>query len=142
MSDQPNPFAGLSESTHKIIEQLLHDIYAAGDWTDDHEMMLDQWREARGEAGKAAWKWWVGEVGDEAYALDERSRDDAIRCGHEEFSREGQFQIVEARMWADIVKEGEDVTGFAETRNGEVISCTLPPLPRTARGVDLGGGNG
>jgi hypothetical protein len=142
MPDKPNPFADIPTPMNPIIETLLTTLWSSGEWADEHEEMLGQWRDARGDAAKEAWTWWVGEDADEPYACDALSREDAIRRGHEMFSREGRFRIVEARMWADNVKEGDDEMGFAEVRNGESFSCTLPPIPRTARAVDLGGCNG
>jgi len=134
-----NPFVGLPEPAQVVIEKLLSTIWSSGEWADEHEDMLGQWREARGDDAKEAWAWWVGEDADEPYACDALSREDAIRRGHEMFSREGRFRIVEARMWADNVKEGEDTAAFAEVRNGESFRCVLPPIPASSRAVDLTG---
>lgn len=107
--------------THAAIEKLLGDIYRSGDWTDDHEDILDQWRAARGDDAKDNWAWWVGEVGCETYSFGPETRDAAIADGRREYGQDGKFEIIEARLWNDDVKEGEETMWFAESRNKEVV---------------------
>lgn len=134
MADVPNPFAGLPESTHTVIEQLLHDIYAAGEWADEHEHMLDQWRAERGEAAKDSWGWWFGEVDVESFDDEAPTREEAITRGRVAFAGEDLFWIVEARFWADNVKEGQDIAEFAEMRNRETIAV-MSQAEAEARGL-------
>lgn len=124
-----NPFIGLPEPVHSIIEQLLADLYNVGEWEDRHETQLQQWRLARGEDAKGPWRWWIGEVDPcEGYSFEAVTREEAIAIGNREFNNddnEHAFQIVEARMWSDTVKEGQDISPFAEARNCEVIECEV-----------------
>jgi hypothetical protein len=119
------PFSHLDKRGHDIIEALLTCIWKSGEWEDEHEDVLAQWRADRGAAAKNSWRWWVGELDCEFYAdvFDERLA--AITKGRSLFADEvfesEIFQIIEARVWADNVKDGDDVIAFAETRNKEVI---------------------
>lgn len=121
MADLPSAFANLSDDTHGVIESLLSDVYRGGDWGDEHEDMLIAWRGARGEAAMDGWHWWVGEVDGESYDEEGPTREEAIEKGRARYVDEGRFQIIEARLWTDTVKEGEDVSPFADTRNHEII---------------------
>lgn len=121
MADSGNPFVGLSAATHEVIEHLLADVYRAGEWEDEHEDWLDQWRAARGERGKDRWLWWVGEVGCAEYDEEADTREAAIALGRKTYVDQGEFQIVEARLWNDNVKEGEEISSFADSRNAAVI---------------------
>jgi hypothetical protein len=121
MADQPNPFIGLSQAVHDVFEQMLATIYRAGDWDDRQEQLLNQWRQARGKAAKDSWGWWFGELDGESYDDEAPTRDEAIARGRVAFAGDDSFWIVEARLWADNVKEGEDVSEFAEMRNRETI---------------------
>ncbi|SDA15160.1 hypothetical protein [Sphingomonas sp. NFR15] len=116
-----NPaFVGLSNGTHAVIEKLLSDIHAAGEWTDEHEALLAAWRASRVDAAKDEWRWWVGAVDDDSYAEDFATRDEAIAAGPAH-AEEGCFQIIEARFWADNVKDGAEITDFADCRNHEIL---------------------
>ena len=117
-----NPFTDLRPETHQAIETILGRIYGTCDWSEADEETLAEWREARGEDAKAEWTWWVGEVGCESYADNAPSREAAIEIGRRDYFVEGKFEIVEARLWADSVKDGEDVSAFAESRNRETVN--------------------
>lgn len=121
MSGPANPFTDLRPETHDVIERLLGRIWTAGDWGEEDDDLLDQWRAARGEAGKGEWRWWAGPVDDMAYEHEAASRDEAISIGRREYRAEGQFRIIEARSWSDDVKAGDDLEFFAESRNHAVI---------------------
>jgi hypothetical protein len=117
-----NPFVGLSPDMHGVIEKLIARVWNDCDeWFDEDEDLLTQWREAREDDGLDAWSWWVGEVGAESYSFDAGSRKAAIEIGNREYAEQGRFEIIEARTWADIVKEGEDISTFARTRNREIV---------------------
>lgn len=131
-----------SDKTDELIEALFIALYAAEEWGDEHEKLLSQWRAARGEFAKDTWTWWVGDVDDVECACVASSREDAIARGRKMFSNEGRFKIVEMRMWADNVKEGDDITECADFRAMEVIRCILPPITPNGRAVDLGGRHG
>jgi len=123
MADAQNPFLDLRPETHAVIEQLLTDLYASGEWEDEHEKILGLWRAARGEAAKdEKWTWWIGEVGDESYSFDAGARDEALAIGHREYHDAEAFEITEARLWKDDVKAGDEIADFAETRNHEIIT--------------------
>ena len=117
----PNPFLDLRSDTHSVIERLLYDIHAAGEFSDEHDALLTQWRNARGDAALDRWSWWVGEVDGESYEYEFSDRDAAIAMGRTAYAAEGQFEIIEGRMWNDNVMEGEEITSFAATRNREVV---------------------
>lgn len=121
MSDTNNPFIGMTKAHDGVVEQLFSSIYAGGEWTDDHEEMLGQWRDARGDEAYDDWTWWVGYVGDESYGENALNRQKAIDLGQRDYRDEGKFQIIEACLWNDNVKEGEEVSAFARTRNHEIV---------------------
>lgn len=115
-------FDGLRPDTHLVIERLLYDLHNGGEWNEEHEALLDQWRDARGDGAKGAWRWWVGYPNCESFGEDADSREQAIEIGKRSYVEEGSIEIVEARLWADNVKEGEDVSAFAESRNRDTIA--------------------
>jgi hypothetical protein len=118
-----SPFADLRPETHDVIEKLLSNLYSSGEWGDEHEKLLDQWRAAQGEAAKdEKWIWWIGVVDDDAYSFDAHTRDEALAIGHREFHDVEAFEIIEARLWKDDVKGGDEIADFAETRNHEIIT--------------------
>ena len=123
--NKPNPFAGIASDhpVHDAIESLLSHIYASGEWDDDHELLLDQWRGALGEGAMGNWEWWIRDIDDESYEDTFATREAAIEAGKRRYADEGRFEIIEARLWSDAVKEGEDVSEFAAQRNHEVIRC-------------------
>jgi hypothetical protein len=121
---ETNPFVGIGPALHDVIEKLLGHLWAAGEWDDEHEDFLDQWRAARGEDGMDVWRWWIGEIDGESYDEDFASRDEAITEGRNRYADEGEFQIVEARTFNDLVKEAEDISPFAQTRNFEKIKIS------------------
>ena len=121
MGDTTNPFIGMSDAAHQVVERLLSDLYKGGEWQDEHEDLLDQWRDARGEDAKTDWHWWAGDVDNDVYSFDAATRDEVIAMGRREFRSDGKFRIVEARLWSDFIKDGADVCDFAETRNYAVI---------------------
>lgn len=121
---EANPFNGLPETAHEAIERLFSRLYIVGDWDEEDENLLGLWRDARGDAAKDDWSWWVGYVDDESYGEDAASRDQAIEIGRTRYGEDGEFQIIEARLWADSVKEAAEVGEFAETRNHEIMEDT------------------
>jgi hypothetical protein len=123
MADAQNPFVGLRPETHAVIEQLLTDIYRLGEWEDEHEKILSLWRAAQGDAAKdGKWIWWIGVVDDDAYSFDAGTREEALAIGHREYHDAEAFEIIEARLWKDDVKGGDEIADFAETRNHEIIT--------------------
>lgn len=124
----PNPFAGLRAETHVEIERMLALLRLESDSYDEVVEWIDLWRAARGETGMTGWRWWIGEVDGETFALDYPTRDAAIadapraiRSG-DFVSADGSYQIVEARCWNDCLDEGCDDFSFADTRNAETLS--------------------
>lgn len=130
--DPSNPFIGVNADAMAIIGTLLGKAYqsenegAVMDW-------IDQWRAARGEAAFDRWRWWIGEVDGETYALDYATRDAAvadapraIRAG-DFVSPDGSYQIIEARGWADEVQAADDISWFAERRNKEILHSGVKP---------------
>ena len=116
------PFLNVPDATHDVIEELLSNLWASGGWTVRHEDLLDQWRIARGEVAKDQhWRWWIGEVDGESYSLDFDRREDAVAAGRREFANEGKFWIINARLWADNVKDGDDIQWFAESRGKATV---------------------
>lgn len=112
----------LNKEASDTIEKLLAGIWGQTEWSDDHDEILDKWREARGDAAYDHWTWWVGDSCEgESYSYNCETREEALEYGRREFKHEGSFRIVEARVWADDVKEGDEITEFAETRNAETI---------------------
>jgi hypothetical protein len=116
-----NPFIGLPDVAHAAIEKVLSRLYAVGDWNDEDEAVLAQWREARGEDAKDRWQWWVGYVDAESYGEEVDSREQAIEIGQARYGEDGKFAIIEARLWNDDVKEAAEISEFAETRNHEIV---------------------
>lgn len=125
--DPSNPFRDLRDDTHQIFEAMLYDLQASSDDGDQVADWIDQWRAARGEAGMADWRWWIGGTDDEIYALDFATRDEAIAAAprahaHGDInSFDGQFRIVAARCWDDNLDEGKDEIPFADRRNAETL---------------------
>ena len=125
MSTGENPFVGMTKAQDDVVERLLSDIYRDGEWDDTHEDLLAQWRAARGDDAFDHWVWWVGYVGSESYAEDAENRMKAIDRGRRDYSDDGgKFQIIEACVWNDNVKDGDEVTEFARTRNHQIISAS------------------
>jgi hypothetical protein len=120
---EDNPFIGLPNAAHAAIEKVLSRLYAVGDWDDEDEEVLGQWREARGEAAKDHWRWWVGYVDAESYGQEADTREEAIEIGQARYGEDGKFAIIEARLWADDVKEGAEFGEFAEARNHEIVEA-------------------
>lgn len=118
---ETNPFVGLRADTHNAIETLLGRIYVAGEWDDQDEKFLDQWREARGDDAMSDWRWWVGSPSCDMFAEDASTREQAIAIGAREYAEDGRIEIIEARLWEDFVKEADEECSFAEVRNREVI---------------------
>lgn len=127
-----NPFIGVNADAMAIVGILLGKAYQSEN--EDVVMdWIDQWRAARGDAAFDAWRWWIGEVGGESYALDYSTREAAvadapraIRAG-DFVSADGLYQIVEARGWADDVKAADDTLWFAEQRNEEILRSGVIP---------------
>lgn len=117
-----NPFVGLSDAMDQVVERLFYDLWRGGEWNDEHEELLQQWRAARGDAAFDHWIWWFGDVEGDSYDEEADTRDAAIALGTARYLAEGQFRIVEACLWNDNVKEGEEISEFARTRNGETIT--------------------
>lgn len=130
--DPSSPFIGVNADAMAIFGTLLGKAYQSEN-EDTVMEWIDQWRAARGDAGFADWRWWIGEVDGETFALDYPTRDAAvtdapraIRAG--DFgSIEGSYQIVEARGWADDVQAADDIRWFAEQRNKEVLRSGAIP---------------
>lgn len=117
-----NPFTDLRPETHAVIEALLSAVYGDQEWDENHEATLDMWRVARGEdAMDETWQWWVGEVGCFEYDEFAATREAAIEKGRSMYAEYNRFQIIEARLWDDLVKDGEEICRFAQSRNMEVI---------------------
>ncbi|BBD98017.1 hypothetical protein SAMIE_1015180 [Sphingobium amiense] len=121
MADLAKAFSGLNNETHSVIEDLLNLIWCSGEWTDEHQDMLEAWRKARGEAAMSNWSWWIGDVDDDLYAYDFTSETAALDAGDRRFSAEGRFRIAEARCWNDNVEDGADEVRFAAIRNARVV---------------------
>ncbi|PNU05853.1 hypothetical protein [Novosphingobium guangzhouense] len=115
-----NPFVGLRSETHIAIETMLSSLYNCGEWGDQEEQFLAQWREARGDDAMAPWRWWVGSPDSDEFAEDAPTREKAIEIGRRDYAENGRIEIIEARTWNDDV-EGEENCSFAESRNREVI---------------------
>jgi hypothetical protein len=128
MVDQSNLFTGLDKINLDLIEELLSDIYKAGEWEDRHEELLKKWRSSQGEAAMSSWLWWADLVDSESYSFHATTRQKAIddaRAGHLGSDEFGDIEVIEARTWQDVVKEGEEITPFAATRN----KSRVPLLP-------------
>lgn len=130
MSGGANPFVGVNADAMAIIGTLLGKVYQQGDeWEHDPcDRWLANWRAARGEDAFDHWRWWIGEVARETYALDFATRAEAIAAAPKAIARgdfqltDGRFEIVEARCWADEVEAADEVSWFAEKRNREILS--------------------
>lgn len=120
-TDMKAAFAGLNSNTNRVIESLLHTIWRACEFTDEHYDMLDAWRAFRGDAAKAEWRWWVAEVDADLYEEDFATEEEAMAAARQRYAALGSFKIIEARLWADDVQEGDDEMRFAEQRNGRTL---------------------
>lgn len=117
---ETNPFLGLRADTHAAIGALLGRVYASGEWEDEDEELLAQWRAARGDEAMDNWRWWVGAPDCDLYAEDAATREEAIEIGRREYAEAGRIEIIEARTWNDEVQGDEDCS-FAESRNREIV---------------------
>ena len=127
--DAANPFAGINADAMAIIGTLLGKVYQSDEWEPDPcDGWLADWRAARGEDAFDHWRWWIGEVDGETYALDFATRAEAIAAAPKAIasgdfqSPDGRFEIVEARCWADDVQAADEIIWFAEKRNREILS--------------------
>lgn len=128
--DEPNPFRGVNAEAMQIIGLLLGKVYQQADeWerpTCDEWLAL--WRDARGDDAKTPWRWWIGEVGGESYALDFPTRAAAIAGAARAIRRgdvksdDGRYQIVEARCWADDVTACDEILWFVDQRHRAILS--------------------
>lgn len=126
-----NPFRRLRDDTHKVVEEMLADLQSSSENFDQVADWIDNWREARGQAGMEEWRWFLRGDGDDLYKLDFATRDEAIagapgawRSG-DIIVESGHFQIINARYWADVLDEGKDEIPFARCRLGETHPLSL-----------------
>lgn len=70
------------------------------------------------------WAWWAGEIDDDVYslAMEEPTREAAIREASRLLRPGDQFRIVEARSSTDRRYEGSDFVPFLRTRNNEIVT--------------------
>lgn len=102
------------------LETCLTDLYACGDWTKDHDAILARFRAAKGEAGMSGWSWWAKEAGEESYANEVETKEQAIAWARCEYGTQATIEVIEARLWDDDI-EGDENCAFAAWRNHEKL---------------------
>lgn len=118
---EQNPFKTASPEVMAVVERLLIDLWKSGEWQSEHDALVDQWRDARWEAGMGPWVWWAAsDGGDDCFTVEASTREQVIADARREFPTE-QLIIVEARSWDDRLKEGDDYSPFAMMRNREIL---------------------
>ncbi len=110
----------MTQQLMKDLEACLRLIRENGGWTTYHDEILDRWRAARGIAAKTGWSWWARKVGEELYEEEFETRDAAIAWGVKNLEPQVEFELIEARCWADDI-EGDEASWFAESRNHTII---------------------
>jgi len=126
-----NPFDGVNADAMEVVRQLLENTYRSQDgWEETGcDRILADWRAARGEEAFDDWRWWIGEVDGESFALDFSTRDEAIAAapraieGGDIYSEDGRYEIVEACNWSDGIGGEDDIVWFARQRNKEILQA-------------------
>jgi len=69
--------------------------------------------------------WWAGVIGEQSYdlAVEEPTREDAIREALKLVEPGERFQIIEAALSSDMRYEGADFVPFAHARNHEILTA-------------------
>lgn len=126
-----NPFEGLNADAMTAVGRLLEIARRSDEYDtsyDEIEGLIASWRAARGDDAFEDWRWWIGEVDGESYALDFLTREGAIAAAPKAiergdvYSEDGRYWIIEARVWDDTLDEGKDIFPFADRRNHETLS--------------------
>lgn len=101
------------------IEKLIEALWASGEWSIDHDPILERWRAARGDAALSRWCWWAKEAEAENYENECLTREAAIAWARKEYPGKA-ITIIECRYFDDFFND-EEMIWFAESRNEETL---------------------
>ncbi len=114
-----------SDQAMKDIAALLEAVHRAGEWQDEHDDMLQRYRDARGEEAKGGWSWWAKSLDDESYTSEGATRADAVADLLVNDPAVGSVQVCEARVYNDelatLIGENDGIVWFADTRKIELL---------------------